>query len=150
MNILEEICDVLQVPIKFIHVIGNPFDNIATILLRDLDARDRVRTERSEKVSQADSPEEGRVWAVYKLRFSTNTNQQKQLLKYAWGFLKKNLAKCSLPIWSCWDCSQEPDGDWGGEYRAAFLSISEASPPKKSLDTGGRRGSEQWQGLKLS
>lgn len=61
MNILGEIRDVLQVPIKFIHVIRNPFDNIATILLRDLDARDRVRTEGSEKVSQADSPEEGRV-----------------------------------------------------------------------------------------
>ena len=52
LNILEEIRYVVQVPIKFIHVTRNPFDNIATILLRNLGARDRVREDESEKVRE--------------------------------------------------------------------------------------------------
>ena len=36
LHIFEEISQVAQAPIKFIHVIRNPFDNIATMLLRSL------------------------------------------------------------------------------------------------------------------
>ena len=45
MNILEEISQVVEVPIKFIHVIRNPFDNIATMFLRRTKSRDIVRKE---------------------------------------------------------------------------------------------------------
>ncbi|KAL9986834.1 hypothetical protein ACROYT_G001040 [Oculina patagonica] len=43
MRILEEIEEAVQVPIKFIHVTRNPFDNIATMMLRATDSRDVVR-----------------------------------------------------------------------------------------------------------
>jgi len=49
MQILEEINQAVQIPMKFIHVIRNPFDNIATLLLRSLNSRDTVRKE-EEKV----------------------------------------------------------------------------------------------------
>ena len=49
-SILEEIRDVVQVPMKFIHVTRNPFDNIATMLLRALFARDNVRGDDAQKV----------------------------------------------------------------------------------------------------
>ncbi len=45
IGILEEIKQVVQVPMKFIHVTRNPFDNIATIMLRDTQSRDAVRKE---------------------------------------------------------------------------------------------------------
>ena len=45
MRILEEVHQAVQVPMKFIHVIRNPFDNIATMLLHSLKARDIVRKE---------------------------------------------------------------------------------------------------------
>jgi len=50
MNILEEINQVVQVPMKFIHITRNPFDNIATMMLGMLGARDDVR-EAGAKVS---------------------------------------------------------------------------------------------------
>ena len=43
MSILEEINQVVQVPMKFIHITRNPFDNIATMILRMLRARNDVR-----------------------------------------------------------------------------------------------------------
>ena len=50
LSILEEIRNVVKVPMKFIHVTRNPFDNIATMLLRALYARDNVRGDDAEKV----------------------------------------------------------------------------------------------------
>ncbi|XP_078370634.1 uncharacterized protein LOC144654375 isoform X2 [Oculina patagonica] len=43
MGVLEEIRQVVQLPIKLIHVIRNPFDNIATMMLRATESRDAVR-----------------------------------------------------------------------------------------------------------
>ena len=43
LDIFEEISQVVQVPIKFVHVIRNPFDNIATMMLRATGSRDTVR-----------------------------------------------------------------------------------------------------------
>ena len=43
LNVLEEIHQVVQVPMKFIHVHRNPFDNIATMMLRAIGSRDAVR-----------------------------------------------------------------------------------------------------------
>ena len=45
MRIFEEIEQVVQVPIKFIHVTRNPFDNISTMMLRATNSRDAVREE---------------------------------------------------------------------------------------------------------
>jgi len=45
LSILEDINQVVQVPIKFIHVHRNPFDNIATMMLRVSDSRDAIREE---------------------------------------------------------------------------------------------------------
>ncbi|KAL9971610.1 hypothetical protein ACROYT_G017796 [Oculina patagonica] len=45
MNVLEEIHQVVQVPMKFIHVTRNPFDNISTMMLRDTHSRDKAREE---------------------------------------------------------------------------------------------------------
>ena len=45
INVLEEISQVVDAPIKFIHVIRNPFDNIATMVLRATKSRDIVREE---------------------------------------------------------------------------------------------------------
>ena len=42
---LKEIAKNLGVPMKFIHVVGNPFDNIATMVLRGAGERDNVREE---------------------------------------------------------------------------------------------------------
>ena len=42
-EVLEEIEKGIQTLAKFIHVIRNPFDNIATLLLRKLTARDLVQ-----------------------------------------------------------------------------------------------------------
>ena len=39
MNASLEIQQVLKIPIKYVHVIRNPYDNIATTLLRALDKR---------------------------------------------------------------------------------------------------------------
>ena len=52
VSILEEIRQVVQVPMKFIHVFRNPFDNIATILLRRDGSRNKVRGEEVEKVRE--------------------------------------------------------------------------------------------------
>ena len=49
-QVLDEIQKVIEVPLKFIHVIRNPFDNIATKVLKNLDARDNAR-DQSFKVS---------------------------------------------------------------------------------------------------
>ena len=43
MAVLEEISEVVKVPMKFIHVTRNPFDNIATIVLHSTFERDAVR-----------------------------------------------------------------------------------------------------------
>ena len=43
MAVLEEISEVVKIPMKFIHVTRNPFDNIATIVLRAMLERDAVR-----------------------------------------------------------------------------------------------------------
>ena len=45
LSILEEIHQVVQVPMKFIHVHRNPFDNIATMMLRATESREAVREE---------------------------------------------------------------------------------------------------------
>ena len=45
LSILEEISEVVQVPMKFIHVHRNPFDNIATLMLRATESRNAVREE---------------------------------------------------------------------------------------------------------
>ena len=45
LSILEDINQVVQVPIKFIHVHRNPFDNIATMMLRATGSRNAVRKE---------------------------------------------------------------------------------------------------------
>ena len=50
MNALNEIQQVLKpIPMKFLHVIRNPYDNIATMLLRALDKRNDADT--GEKVT---------------------------------------------------------------------------------------------------
>ena len=48
-GILEEIQQAIQEPMKFTHITRNPFDNIATIMLRTTHSRDAVRKE-GEKV----------------------------------------------------------------------------------------------------
>lgn len=45
ISILDEINQVVQVPMKFIHVTRNPFDNIATMMLRSMGKRNAVREE---------------------------------------------------------------------------------------------------------
>ena len=45
LSILEEIKQVVQVPLKFIHVHRNPFDNIATIMLCSTESREAVTEE---------------------------------------------------------------------------------------------------------
>ncbi|KAL9978398.1 hypothetical protein ACROYT_G015908 [Oculina patagonica] len=45
LKLLDEIQRTLKTKLKFIHVIRNPFDNIATKLLRNLDSRDMARDE---------------------------------------------------------------------------------------------------------
>ena len=45
LDVLQEIHQVVQVPMKFIHVHRNPFDNIATMMLRNTGSRDAVREE---------------------------------------------------------------------------------------------------------
>ena len=45
IGVLEEINQVVQVPMKFIHVTRNPFDNIATMMLRASGSRNTVREE---------------------------------------------------------------------------------------------------------
>ena len=42
---LEEIAKNVGVPMKFIHIVRNPFDNIATMVLRRAGERDNVREE---------------------------------------------------------------------------------------------------------
>ena len=42
-QVLDEIQKLIKIPLKFIHVIRNPFDNIATKVLQNLDARDNAR-----------------------------------------------------------------------------------------------------------
>ena len=42
---LEEIAKNVGVPMKFIHIVRNPFDNIATMVLRGAGERDNVREE---------------------------------------------------------------------------------------------------------
>ena len=50
-QVLEEMQGVLQIPLKFIHVIRNPFDNIATKLLREFNSRKLANYEGFKKVS---------------------------------------------------------------------------------------------------
>ena len=45
METLEEIAEVVKLPMKFIHVTRNPFDNIATMTLRLASQRNNVREE---------------------------------------------------------------------------------------------------------
>ena len=42
---LEEIAKNVGVPMKFIHIVRNPFDNIATMVLRGAGEHDNVREE---------------------------------------------------------------------------------------------------------
>ena len=58
-EILEEIGKVVQIPMKFIHVTRNPFDNIATIMLRMTGSRNSVRKEDAAKVREGDSITDG-------------------------------------------------------------------------------------------
>ena len=44
-DILEEIRQTIEVPLRFIHIVRNPFDNIATMTLRLRGSRDAVREE---------------------------------------------------------------------------------------------------------
>ena len=53
-NILEQLSEIVKVPIKFIHVTRNPFDNIATIMLRETNSRDKVRKEGAEEVRKGE------------------------------------------------------------------------------------------------
>ena len=39
MNVSTEVQQVLKIPIKYVHVMRNPYDNIATMLLRALNKR---------------------------------------------------------------------------------------------------------------
>ena len=50
MESLEKIGQIVQIPMKFIHVTRNPFDNIATIMLRRTSSRQKVRADGAEKV----------------------------------------------------------------------------------------------------
>lgn len=45
ISLIEEINQAVQLPIKFIYVTRNPFDNIATMMLRETGTRDAVREE---------------------------------------------------------------------------------------------------------
>ena len=45
MSKLEAIRQLVQVPMKFIHVVRNPFDNISTMTLRKAHKRDAARQE---------------------------------------------------------------------------------------------------------
>ena len=45
METLAEIAEVVKLPMKFIHVTRNPFDNIATMTLRLASQRNNVREE---------------------------------------------------------------------------------------------------------
>ena len=45
MSRLEEIRELVQVPMKFIHVVRNPFDNISTMTLRKASKRNAARQE---------------------------------------------------------------------------------------------------------
>ena len=40
MNALEEVKQVVEIPMKFLHVVRNPYDNIATMLVKELKKRD--------------------------------------------------------------------------------------------------------------
>lgn len=42
IDILKEIRQTLQVPLRFIHIVRNPFDNIATMTLRETGTREAV------------------------------------------------------------------------------------------------------------
>ena len=42
IDILKEIMQTLQVPLRFIHIVRNPFDNIATMTLRETGTREAV------------------------------------------------------------------------------------------------------------
>ena len=42
VNALKEIKQVVQIPMKFLHVVRNPYDNIATMLVKALNKRDDV------------------------------------------------------------------------------------------------------------
>lgn len=48
MNALEEIKQVVEMPMKFLHVVRNPYDNIATMLVKEL--KKRVDTDNGKKV----------------------------------------------------------------------------------------------------
>lgn len=39
---LEEIKQVVEIPMKFLHVVRNPYDNIATMLVKALNKRDET------------------------------------------------------------------------------------------------------------
>lgn len=45
MSRLEAISEIVQVPMKFIHVVRNPFDNISTMTLRKANQRGAARKE---------------------------------------------------------------------------------------------------------
>ncbi|XP_078376548.1 uncharacterized protein LOC144659901 isoform X2 [Oculina patagonica] len=49
ISVLKEIIQVIKVPMKFIHITRNPFDNISTMMLRATNSRDAVRKEGAKK-----------------------------------------------------------------------------------------------------
>lgn len=49
MKLLEQIGKTVQIPMKFIHVTRNPFDNIATIMLRWTSSREKARGDGADK-----------------------------------------------------------------------------------------------------
>lgn len=55
MESLEKIGQIVQIPMKFIHVTRNPFDNIATIMLRRKSSREKVRADGAEKVNETNA-----------------------------------------------------------------------------------------------
>ena len=60
-NTLQQLSETVKVPIKFIHVTRNPFDNIATIMLRATASRHKVTEEGAEKVRKGMKSTEGLV-----------------------------------------------------------------------------------------
>lgn len=74
LKVLKEIHQVLKLPMKFLHVIRNPYDNIATMMLRDL----KKRPDAGEKINDTD-------------------NLDKQIAKYMALAAKNNQLKKVLP-----------------------------------------------------
>ncbi len=49
-EVLEEIQNVVGIPVKFVHIIANPFDVIASSLIKQSDSYNKVRLKMSQSV----------------------------------------------------------------------------------------------------